>query len=67
MFTKEGAIEVYFRNTFIKMGPWGRGKVMQTQIQTELQNFPVVKNPLANAEDTGSIPGTGRFHKTQDN
>ena len=24
---------------------------------------PVVKNPLANAGDTGSIPGPGRFHR----
>ena len=23
---------------------------------------PVVKNPLANAGDTGSIPGPGRFY-----
>ena len=23
---------------------------------------PVVKNPPANAEDTGFIPGPGRFH-----
>ena len=23
---------------------------------------PVVKNPLASAEDMGSIPGPGRFH-----
>ena len=33
--------------------------------QKILQNFPgglVVKNPPANAEDTGSIPGLGRFH-----
>ena len=26
---------------------------------------PVVKNPLANVGDTGSIPGPGRFHMPQ--
>ena len=33
-------------------------------------DFPggaVVKNPLANAEDTGSIPGPGRSHMPQSN
>ena len=28
---------------------------------------PVVKNPPANAEDTGSVPGLGRFHILQGN
>ena len=28
---------------------------------------PVVKNPPANAGDTGSIPGLGRFHMQQSN
>ena len=28
---------------------------------------PVVKNPLASAGDTGSIPGPGRFHMPQNN
>ena len=35
------------------------------QIKTFQWYFPggtVVKNPLANAEDTGSIPGLGRSH-----
>ena len=27
----------------------------------------MVKNPPANAEDTGSIPGPGRFHMLWDN
>ena len=34
------------------------------------QGFPggsVVKNPPANAGDTGSIPGPGRSHMLQDN
>ena len=34
-------------------------------IQRETQDFPggaVVKNPPANAGDTGSIPGPGRSH-----
>ena len=28
---------------------------------------PVVEKPPANAEDTGSIPGLGRFHMPQRN
>ena len=28
-----------------------------------LSGVPVVKNLPANREDTGSIPGSGRFHK----
>ena len=28
---------------------------------------PVVENPPANAEDTGSVPGLGRFHMPQRN
>ena len=34
------------------------------------RDFPggtVVKNPPANAEDTGSIPGLGRSHMLQSN
>ena len=27
----------------------------------------VVKNPPANSEDTGSVPGAGRFHVPEDN
>ena len=37
---------------------------------SEIQDFPgglVVKNPPANAGDTGSIPGLGRFHLLQSN
>ena len=36
----------------------------------EFWDFPggtVVKNPPANAGDTGSIPGLGRFHVPQSN
>ena len=28
---------------------------------------PVVKNPPANAGDSGSIPGPGRFHRPRSN
>ena len=28
---------------------------------------PVVENPPANAENTGSVPGLGRFHMPQGN
>ena len=33
----------------------------------DLSHGPVVKNPSANAGDTGSIPGPGRFHMGQSN
>ena len=38
--------------------------------RTETEGFPggpVVKNPPANAEDTGLIPGLGSFHMLQGN
>ena len=38
----------------------GRGP--QKDIQWDLLSDPVVKNLPANARDTGSIPGPGRFH-----
>ena len=40
------------------------------KIKTQLQDFPggaVVKNPPANAGDTGSSPGPGRSHMPQSN
>ena len=39
-------------------------------IKRKVRDFPggtVVKNPPANAGDTGSIPGLGRFHMPQSN
>ena len=30
--------------------------------ETDFPGSPAVKNPPANAEDMGSIPGPGRFH-----
>ena len=47
------------------------GKVQQTmQENKRLGDFPggaVVKNPPANAGDTGSIPGLGRYHMPRSN
>ena len=40
------------------------------QIKTTMKGFPggaVVKNPPANAGDTGSSPGPGRSHMPQSN
>ena len=34
----------------------------QKSIRWDFPGGPVVKNPLANAGDSGSIPGSGRFH-----
>ena len=39
-------------------------------LKRNLRDFPggaVVKNPPANAGDTGSSPGPGRFHMPQSN
>ena len=35
--------------------------------KVDLPGGPVVKNPPANAGDTGSIPGSGRFHMLRSN
>ena len=39
-------------------------RVLQKKLilQEDFPGGPVVKNPSASAEDTGSIPGLGRFH-----
>ena len=40
------------------------------QIKTTMRDFPggaVVKNPPANAGDTGSSPGSGRSHMPRSN
>ena len=37
-------------------------KVIKTIPPEDFPDGPVVKNPLANAGDTGSIPGLERFH-----
>ena len=41
-----------------------------SKVQNAIQGFPggtVVKNPPANAGDTGSSPGPGRSHMPQSN
>ena len=35
--------------------------------EEDFSGDPVVKNLLANARDTGSIPGPGRYHILQSN
>ena len=43
---------------------------MERAVKGVLEDFPggtVVKNPPANAGDTGSIPGPGRFHMPRSN
>ena len=54
---------------------WGQGTGQQEgrsffEIKSFLREFPggaVVKNPPANAGDTGSIPGPGRSHMLRSN
>ena len=56
----------------ISRGTDGDGKrySMQMEIKRKLEDFPggaVVKNPPANAGDTGSSPGPGRSHMLPSN
>ena len=44
----------------------GRSSVVNVKLR-DFSGDPVVKNPLANAGDTGLIPGPGRFHMPWDN
>ena len=49
-------------------GPRDTGQTSRTEISiknghTDAPSGPVVKNLSANAEDTGSIPSLGRFHR----
>ena len=41
--------------------------VFKKEKEEDFPGGPVVKNPPANAGDTGSIPGLGRFHMPQGN
>ena len=53
----------------LEKGKYG-GNGAISSIKTGLLGFPgstVVKNPPANAGDTGSIPGPGRSHMPQSN
>ena len=58
------------RNPLNALGTWlvwrpSPGKQKEDPENCQLQDFPggaVVKNPPANAGDTGSIPGPGRSH-----
>ena len=47
-----------------------KDRAKQNKTKIDLGDFPggaVVKNPPANAGDTGSIPGLGRSHMPQSN
>ena len=60
---------------FLDKNKIGQGKYFQKIIwqclsKWQIRDFPcgaVVKNPPANAEDTGSSPGLGRSHMPQSN
>ena len=45
----------------------GKGKGFQKFVLGDFPGGAVVKNPPANAEDTGSIPGPGRSHMPRSN
>ena len=50
--------------------PWLQTILQSYSNQNSMVGFPggtVVKNPPANAGDTGSIPGPGRSHMLQSN
>ena len=54
-----------------KVGVLGSGEQdTESQVKGRFRDFPggaVVKNPPANAGDTGSSPGPGRSHMPQSN
>ena len=53
-----------------RSGKMARSRSIFTAIKTRILDFPsgtMEKNPPANAGDTGSIPGPGRFHVPQSN
>ena len=43
------------------------GSSLSKEQQQDFPGFVVDKNPSANAEDMGSVPGSRRFHRTQSN
>ena len=71
--------EKYFNAAIIKILQWATMNMLETnekiEIPKEIKNpkqegFPggsVVKNPPANAGDTGLIPGPGRSHMPRSN
>ena len=61
--------ETHGQRSLVDYGPWGHEELDTTEttehthMQTVQKGFPggsAVKNPTANAEDPGSIPGSGR-------
>ena len=42
-------------------------RTINLKVISDFLGVLVVKNPPANAEDTGSVPGAGRFHLPEDN
>ena len=48
---------------------WGKGaeEIKNKSICEDFLDGPVVRNPPANAGNTGSIPSPGRFHVLQSN
>ena len=53
-----------FRSKFHGFAPekWGIMPIQSKQYSGDFPGGAVVKNPPANAGDTGSIPGPGRSH-----
>ena len=54
----------------LSQNPRTNGKSKAIQTKSHKEGFPggaVVKNPPANAGDTGSSPGLGRFHMPRSN
>ena len=66
--------ESHGQRILVGYSPWGRKESDTTERLTHTHTYtkdfpggPVVKNLPANAGDTGSIPGLGRFHMSQNN
>ena len=46
----------------VRIGGWRAVHYMCVKVKGGFPGGPMAKNPSANAGDTGSIPGLGRFH-----
>ena len=67
-FTAEGSGSSPGRGTNILQATWcGQKKERKKEKKRDFPGGTVVKNPPANAGDTGSTPGPGRSHMPRSN
>lgn len=49
----------------VSVHSWGKAKALEREWEEDLPGGPGVKNPPANAEDMGSLPGLGIPHTSE--